>query len=203
MWTACGSANPQPVYGGNVNDAPSLVALPSSDVPKDELTPTMRFALDLSAEALQSRRPSPTESLSTADFQLWSDKNLVPWLNQKSTALEAARKELDKAAEENPSQRIMAGAVMGLIFEDVSTALLSVPTPKEFERDQEAKTLYLDVVFAQASPYLKLALRAYYACAANADIGPESMKHWRPFCAGRSERLSSLKAAFESPTSAQ
>ena len=118
----------------------------------------------------------------------WSDGTLAAWLERKTHTVEAARRELDQAAEESHRQRIIGGAIVGLMYEDVGRTLTSLPVPTELDDEPEIQDVYRDVLSGQARPFLQHARRAYSACAQNA-IRPNTMRHWSRFCAAREERL--------------
>jgi len=177
---------PQP---GDAEADPRMITLPSADVPAEELTQTMRFGLALAEEAFGVEMPPPPPGGATADLEQWAEGDLRAWLELKSRTVDAARRELDTAAEESHRQRIMAGAVVGLMYEDVARRLSSLPVPAELASDPEIATIFREVIDAQASPFLIHARRAYGACAANADGGPEAMAHWAPYCGRRRSRL--------------
>lgn len=188
---ACGGAE---VAGGEREPGdpyaePSMTALPSLDVPREELTERMRFGWTLAEESFQHPMPPPPPSGETADFQRWAEHELREWLERKSRTVEAARRELDQAAEESHRQRIVAGAIVGLMYEDVARALRDIPVPAEIQHEPEIAAIFRDVLAAQAAPYLEHARRAYNACHLNAEGGPESLAHWGRFCEARWEVL--------------
>jgi len=109
-------------------------------------------------------------------------------VTEKHRRAEAARKELDGAAVNSHRERIMAGALVGLVYEDVARALLSLPFPAELASEPEVRAIFEDVLRGQAAPYLVHARLAYQACAANA-LGLSAMAHWSEFCQGRGTEL--------------
>jgi hypothetical protein len=158
------------------------------DAERQSFSERMRFAWLLATESFELDAPTPPESPSVAELQRWTDGELEAWLRQKNEMVEAARKELDDAAEESHSQRILAGALVGLMYEDVARVLLRVPVPDELERDPEIAQVYREIVEFQAKPYLQHARRAYRACSLNA-VRPESMRAWSDFCGERRNHL--------------
>lgn len=118
----------------------------------------------------------------------WADSELAAWLHRKQKSVEAARNELDAAAAESHPQRILAGALVGLLYEDVSRTLLTVPVPQELASDPEILTIYREVRQAQASPFLEHARRAYQACAQNAQPH-ETFTRWERYCESRAGHL--------------
>ncbi len=180
--------------GGHVDEGdpmatPSLVSLPSLDVPRDQLTDKMRFGWELADESFEAERPPAPPSGETADYQAWSDGPLAQWLEHKSRAVEGARAELDEAAEESLRQRIIAGAIVGLMYESVGRELMRLPVPAEIQNDQEIADVFRSVLASQARPFLAHARRAYDACRQNAAGGPEGMRHWSEYCAARIDYL--------------
>jgi len=173
---------------GDALATPSLEALPSLDVAQSELTPEMRMASLLSAESLSLAPPVHPENMSTSAMAAWSDDGLKTWMREKHQRAEAARKELDRAAQQSHRQRVMAGALVGLVYEDVARTLLTLPVPSELSSEPEIAAMYVDLLRTQAGPYLVQAHQAYAACAGNAEqVDP--LRHWTDFCNQREERL--------------
>lgn len=192
LWLALGllgcgqQALPPPSYAGDTAAEPAVSNLPSAD--GVAFTEQMRFGMTLAEESLSLPDPAPPPRQEIGVLERWSSESLRPWLARKSHTVEAARETLDDAAEENHRQRIVAGAVVGLLYEDVGRTLRSVPLPDELEDDPEAAQLFQDVLDGQAAPFLQHARRAYRACAENA-VRPKDMRHWSPFCTTRADRL--------------
>jgi hypothetical protein len=182
--------------GGDAEGAPRVEALPSLDVANEELTQEMRMARLLSAESLGLDPPVLPRDTSTASIAAWSDGELKAWLRQKQRSADEARRELDRAALQNHRQRIMAGALVGLVYEDLARVLLTLPIPSELASEPEIAAMYVDLLRSQASPYLLQSRQAYLACAGNADQVSE-LRHWSGFCQAREERLPS--AGSEAP----
>ncbi|MFW6050559.1 MAG: hypothetical protein ACODAU_05265 [Myxococcota bacterium] len=177
-----------PPHPGDPAAEPTMEALPEPDVPREDMTRRMRFAWLLAEQSFELPDPPPPPSPTMAQLQRWSDTHLEPWLARKSDLVEAARNELDVAAEQSHRQRIVAGALVGLMYEDVLRVLDGVPVPRELEDDPEIREVYREVVEFQAAPYLHHARNAYRACSANA-VRPRGMRHWSAFCAARLDRL--------------
>ena len=173
---------------GDATGQPAVEVLPSLDVAQTELTPEMRMAALLSAEALNLAAPTKPADDSTASIAAWSDQELKSWLREKHVRAEAARKELDRAAVQSQRQRVMAGALVGLVYEDVARTLLHLPVPRELASEPEIAELYRELLRNQASPYLLQAHQAYVACAGNAEQ-LQPLRHWSEFCETREERL--------------
>ncbi|MDB4976986.1 MAG: hypothetical protein JWN48_5327 [Myxococcaceae bacterium] len=173
---------------------PRVEALPSLDVDPSALTQEMRMARLLSAESLNLDPPVRPRDTSTATIADWSDNELKAWMQAKNARAEAARKELDAAAQQNHRQRIMAGAMVGLVYEDVARTLLTLPIPAELSSEPEIAAMYVDILRFQAAPYLVQSRQAYSACAGNAEQMP-SLRHWSDFCQTREEKLPVLNAA--------
>lgn len=189
----CGASqkSSESLYRGSADEPPSMEVLPEPDVPRSELSERMRFAWLLAQESFELDAPRPPVHATTAKVQQWADTELEAWLEKKNERVEAARAELDAAAEEAHRQRIMAGALVGLMYEDVARVLLQVPVPSELQREEpEIAKIFREIVRFQAKPYIEHAKRAYYACARNARR-PESMRHWSHFCSERRDALPS------------
>lgn len=189
-----GQAKRDVYYAGDARGRASIEVLPSLDIPESELTAEMRMARLLSAESLELDAPSAPGDHSADQLSAWSDRELKGWLSEKQRRAEAARVELDRAAVQNHRQRIMAGALVGLVYEDIARALLAIPAPSELDSEPEVALMFRELMAKQAAPFLVHAELAYAACAGNA-LGLDSMAHWSEFCERRGERLPENAAA--------
>jgi len=171
-------------------------SLPDPDIEDESMTRRMRFGWTLAQESFLIPAPATPNDESAQNLENWSQNILTPWLRRKTHTIEAARRELDQAAEENHRQRIMGGAIVGVMYEDVARVLRAIPPPRELDDEPEILEVYQNVLESQARPFLEHARRAYSACAQNG-IRPESMRHWSRFCAGRGERLPEGRDAAE------
>jgi hypothetical protein len=176
------------LYEGRTEGPPSMESLPDPDVVDEALTEHMRFGIRLATEALAIEDPVPPTDHSAAALTAWSGGELQAWLGRKSHAVEEARHELDLAAEEDHRQRIMAGAIVGLLYESVGRVLGDVPAPDDLRDEPEILEIYRSTVAGEASPFLETARRAYHACELNA-TQPATMRHWEHFCSRRLEAL--------------
>lgn len=165
-----------------------MECLPEPDIERSAFTEHMRFGWTLAAESFEVEPPAAPEARAAADIQAWSEENFAPWLERKTHTIEAARRELDQAAEESHRQRIMGGAIAGLMYEDVSVVFEAIPVPEELDDEPEVRGIYHDVQRGQARPFIENARAAYRACAING-TRPPTMRHWSRFCAARQERL--------------
>jgi hypothetical protein len=178
---------PRVLDTGDVVNRPSVQVLPL-DRPERPLSRRMQFALALAEQSLSVSPPPLPPGRSAREIERWTSETLRPWVAEKSHAVEVARAELDAAADETHGQLIMAGALVGLLYEDVARHLAAVPLPDDLIGEPEIAAIYRDVVDFHVSPWREHARRAYLACAQNA-IQPPSMRGWSAFCAGRAERL--------------
>lgn len=189
------AAAPKPVkFAGDAQGHPSLETLPSLDVTDDQLTPEMRMARLLSADTLQLAPPQTPADRTGQTLSAWSEGELKGWLEQKQKRADDARVELDRAAVQNHRQRILAGALVGLIYEDIARTLLTVPVPSELDSEPEIGAAFQELLLKQAEPYLMQSRLAYAACAGNAQ-GMSSLAHWVDFCSRRREGLPSAEPA--------
>jgi hypothetical protein len=188
-----GAGHTGPVQPGDAHGSPSVEALPSLDVADASLTKEMRMARMLSEESLNLPAPPLPSGRTAEDIQRWSEDTLAPWLGRKQERAEAARAELDLAALQSQRQRVLAGALVGLVYEDVAQGLMRVPAPRELDSEPEILAMYQDLLRQQAAPYLTHAKLGYDACAANA-LAVASLGHWSTFCSARSEQLPTLQA---------
>jgi hypothetical protein len=176
------------LYAGRTGGSPSMECLPDPDVTDDSLTEHMRFGRRLADEAFAIADPVPPVDHSASALTEWAGGPLREWLAQKSHAVEEARHELDLAAEESHRQRIMAGAIVGMLYESIGRVLGDVPSPDDLRDEPEIMEIYRATVAGEASPYLETARRAYHACELNA-TEPATMRHWEDFCSARLEAL--------------
>ena len=131
--------------------------------------------------------PAPQTELRGAALQAWTDGPLAQYVDRKSTSVTTARHELDLAAEESSWQRIVGGAVVGLMYEDAGKALDEIPTPAELSEEPEIAAAFRQIVASQASPYVEQSRAAYRACAENARIHEND--RFAQFCDARRRAL--------------
>jgi hypothetical protein len=170
--------------------------LPATDVPEAALTEEMLLARALSSESLAIADPTPPVGRSAEEIEHWTEQVLTPWITAKTARAADARAELDKAALQNHRQRIMAGALVGLVYEDVARVVASVPVPEDFNSEPEIADMFREVMAGHALPYISQAESAYAACTANADQLP-SMRHWAAYCEKRRTHMDAFFAQRE------
>ncbi|MCB9593819.1 MAG: hypothetical protein H6719_13885 [Sandaracinaceae bacterium] len=191
LLSACGpgmAMRSGPLDPGRAETDPSMECLPEPDMEQASMSRHMRFGWTLAEQSFLIPPPEAPDDQSAESLEAWSSQVLAPWLERKTHTIESARAELDQAAEENHRQRIMGGAIVGLMYEDVARVLRSIPAPRELDDEPEIQEIYRNVMTSQARPFLEHARRAYGACAQNG-IQPSSMRHWSRFCSAREERL--------------
>lgn len=189
LLSACGGSPAVAINVGRPADEPSIESLPGLEgQTREEFSEAMRFAWLLTEESFELVRPALPAGDSSDAIERWSTGPLQNWLSQKNHLVEAARAELNRAAEENRQQQVLAGALVGLMYEDVARVLLDVPLPREFRGEPpEIQEAFHYVVEAQAAPYLAHARRAYRACAING--ARVDMRPWAVYCSARRESL--------------
>lgn len=165
-----------------------MECLPDPDVTDDFFTAHMQRGRELAIASFSVPDPAIPADHTAATLTAWADGPLRQWIQQKTHAVDAAREELDLAAEENRRQRIIGGAIVGLMHEDVGRIIVSVPVPDDLANEPEILDAFQHVIDGQAAPYFRLARAAYRACALNA-VSPEGMQHWSSFCRQRMDRL--------------
>jgi hypothetical protein len=153
----------------------------------------MRLARSLTSESLAIADPIPPVGRSAEEIEAWTDQVLTPWITAKTARAADACAELDKAASQNHRQRIMAGALVGLVYEDVARVVASVPVPEDFHTEPEIAQMFREVMASHALPYISQAESAYEACSANANQLP-SMRHWASYCEKRRTQLDAFFA---------
>jgi len=175
-----------PAHAGDPEAPPGVEALPSTVT--SDMSERMRFGWLLAEESLGLEPPDLPARRETRVLQRWTSTELRRWLARRSHTVEAARRELDRAAEQTHRQRIVAGALVGMLYEDVAGVLLSVPVPDDLHSEPDIAAMYRDVLRHQASPWVEHARSAYRACAQHA-VEPRDMHPWSVFCARRADRL--------------
>ncbi|MEM1413337.1 MAG: hypothetical protein AAGH15_00475 [Myxococcota bacterium] len=186
-------APPPPAYvDGDPAGPPALEAMPAHPAGgrPPGMSETMVFAWTLSEQAFDLPDPPPAPMDPTvAAVEAWTAQHLQPWLGDKNRMVEAARRELDVAADEIIEQRIVAGALVGLLYEDVARVLLSIPVPQEIaDEEPEIREAYEYVVESQAEPFLAHSRAAYRACAGNSRV-EERFAAFERFCSQRRANL--------------
>jgi hypothetical protein len=184
----CAHRQTMELTAGLPDGVPAIETLPSLGDEREAFTERMRFAWLLAEQSFQLETPVAPVNPSIGQLAAFTNGPLRTWLEHKNELVEAARAELDAAAEEAHVQRIVAGALVGLMYEDVWRVLRSVPVPTDLDGEPDIARVYQQVVDFQATPYLEHARRAYDACAQNA-VRPEHMAPWSSYCATREERL--------------
>jgi hypothetical protein len=185
-----------PLNQGHVDTDPAMECLPDPDVADSAFTQHMRFGITLAQESFLVPPPEAPPEHEAANLQAWAESTLSPWLERKTHTVDAARRELDLAAEEDHRQRIIGGAIVGLMYEDVARVLRAIPAPDELEDEPEILDVYRQILESQARPFVTHAHRAYNACSLNARR-PTGMRHWMRFCAGRRDRLPDADTSVE------
>lgn len=185
---AANYARSGPIYAGRADAEPSMECLPDADVTDEAFTDHMHRGRELAQASFEVPDPVIPPDHTAAALSEWADAGLRNWIQQKTHAVDAARQELDLAAEENHRQRIIGGALVGLMHEDVGRIIASVPVPDDLADEPEILDAFRHVIEGQAQPYFRLARQAYRACALNA-VSPEGMQHWSSFCRQRMDRL--------------
>lgn len=190
LLAACGASANVSVMPGDADAIPSMECLPGRGVDDAELSERARFAWLLTEQSFELPRPHPAPRGGThAELQEWADTELRSWVREKSRLVEAARAELDVVAEETHRQRVWAGGLVGLMYEDLARTLLDVPLPRELLDEPEIADAFRDVVRAEAAPYLEHAHRAYHACRLNGRNRDGGLQAWAEFCGDREDRL--------------
>lgn len=188
---ASGGGTPEVATSGAPEAPPSMECLPGvTPERRAEFSQPMTFAWRLTEDAFELADPvPPSRDADTETVQAWTDGPLHEWLHRKNRLVEAARAELNAAAEESHDERTIAGALVGLLYEDVARVLLQVPLPRDLRNEEPIVVdAFRDVVEAQAAPYLAHADRAFRACAANA-LPHEHLGAWAHFCSARAANL--------------
>jgi len=176
------------IYAGRSDGEPSMECLPDADVADDAFTTHMTRGRDLARASFEVPDPQFPADHAAATLSAWAEGPLRTWIEQKTHAVDSARQELDLAAEENHRQRIMGGAIVGLMHEDIGRIISRMPVPEDLANEPVILAAFEHVIQGQAAPYFRLARQAYRACSLNA-VSPESMQHWSRFCRERMDNL--------------
>jgi hypothetical protein len=176
------------IYPGRSDGEPSMECLPDPDVVDESFTMHMTRGRDLARASFEVPDPAFPTDHTAAALSAFAEGALRTWIEQKTHAVDSAREELDLAAEENHRQRIMGGAIVGLMHEDIGRIISRMPVPDDLANEPEILAAFEHVVQGQAAPYFRLARQAYRACSLNA-VSPTSMQHWSRFCRERMDNL--------------
>ncbi|MGB0680879.1 MAG: hypothetical protein ACPGUV_14610, partial [Polyangiales bacterium] len=192
MW-ACGGAQSAPPTGvgagaGSLQAQPSLAALPNADLPALRFSDAMRRGFDAAEQAFALDPPAPPTDQRLVSIQAWLHSRFAAWHAEKKELITLAHRLFDNAAKNSHHERVMAGAVVGLLYEDALRAFEHVPEPIELVRDPEVQAIFQRVLRHQQEPYRKWSQRAYHACALNARHQTK-LQDWQRFCQGRKARL--------------
>ncbi len=184
----CAGLRPSPSRtAANIECAGGLECLPDDGPVRSGQTPRMARGRSLAATSFEMPPPpSPNAPGSTGIVDFWD--SLDRWIERRADAVEAARLQLDEAAEENHRQRIVGGAIVGLMYEDVARELSEIPAPRELDTEPEIQHVYRATLDGRARTFVERARRAYSACAQNA-VAPDDMRGWSYFCAAREDAL--------------
>jgi hypothetical protein len=185
---ACAARGKPPMMPGDSAAEAQLDTLPSLDVNESELSAEMHKALALSEDSIELGLPELPKGEATSAS--WTDTRLKDWLRDKHRRTQTASAALDLAGAQSPRQRMLSGAVAGLVFENAARDLLQVPPPSDLPLDLETIAVFREIMQGNASVCVEQAQLAYKACADNAREMPELL-HWEPFCVQRAQRLPS------------
>jgi hypothetical protein len=187
---ACGPSHTRegPIYAGRSEGEPSMECLPDADVTDEAFTEHMTRGRDLARASFEVPDPDFPTDRTAAALSAYAAGPLRAWIEHKTHAVDSAREELDLAAEENHRQRIMGGAMVGLMHEDIGRIISRMPVPDDLANEPEILAAFEHVIQGQAAPYYRLARQAYRACSLNA-VSPASMQHWSHFCRERMDNL--------------
>ena len=176
----CGGAKEEgpTTYEGNAGAHPHISVLPSYPQNWNDLSSSMRFGWTLAEISFSFEDPPRPPGSDPDTLATWSETTFSDWFTQKMDTVEHAREELNLASEKDPKERIMAAALVGLLYEDVARALRTLPSSAQEQGNASGS----------GQSYMLHAKAAYEACAGNAKR-TKGFKHWRPFCARRASQL--------------
>lgn len=176
-------------YHGNPVDPPSLKVLPTFPVSWESLSSDMRFGWNLAELAFEIAPPTAASGSDPAKVSQWSEQVLLPWLAEKKELVEHAREELESAASANLEERVIAAAIVALMYEDIAQVLRQVPSASRNQAkvDLAGSTEDVDPDW-MVRAYVGHARTAYLACETNARTMRQG-EAWSKFCGRRAGRL--------------
>ena len=189
LGTGCAHQPVEPVDPGRPRAEPGLVALPKLPADCSGRTQRTHQGIVLAGQVLDATMPAPPDDRSYESLQGWVGGEVATWLAGRQAAIEDTRFEFHLSDAPTPGEKIVAHAVIGLIFEHTAASLQGIPAPAELAEEPEIEEMFHEVVRAQTRPFLSSALLEFRSCVDIAFDGPDDMRHWANFCQIRFERL--------------
>jgi hypothetical protein len=163
---------------------PTLRDLPAFDVPRAQLAPEVRLALEAVEDALAVRPPRYAPSMHAAQWDHFFKNPLTRFLRRRMEAVQRAERAL-AALGADPAHRVVGAALTAVMLENTALAIRGLPVPREIARDADVAAVYRDALEEHTTPVFERAAHAYVACQTWAAPGSS----WATFCAVRAGSL--------------
>jgi len=191
----CGAAAPEvaELEGIDLSCHGGLECLPDDDPGLVQGSWRMRRGWQRARDALSAVPPPRPEELDSFGVQAyWA--NFDEWLAELTDRIDAAHDDLDEAAFEDRRQRVVAEAVLGLIYEEAAREIASLPIPDRIGDDVVDSAAHAERLERQARAFRERSRASYRECAQRG-IQPLDLRDWSRFCAARGQQLETAGGA--------
>jgi len=131
-----------------------------------------------------------------AGYDAWITATLMPWLDGRGREVEAALRPLGAVTQGPPPERVVAAALVGLLYARMHDQLVAVPPPPSVRADQGLLRIYQDQVHETSAAFVENAVRALRACAVSAAAEHEPIYvPWLELCQGQLGKLQEQEKA--------
>jgi len=171
---------------GDATAPPSLQALPEIDKPR---TKQLHRGLAQAGQVFASPLPAAPVDRVYIELAAWVEEDVANWVVTRRDAVEETRFQFASSAKADPTARVIATAVIGLLQEDTARSLSAIPVPVELDNEPEIAALFRELVDTQAAPFLQAAKAEYQRCETSADEAEDDLERFARWCRARAERL--------------
>lgn len=171
----------------------TLIPVPSSGVPRHQMSAALRDVWRLVEEASAMVPPEYTGELTSEAITPWLTNELMPWAAERGAAsVEAVQASVNLPA--GSAEYGVAGALVGYTYEEFVIAFRGAPVPADIAQDAELLQLYLEALTQASEPMARQAAGAYGACARTlAPLGPDSpWVEWAQYCLYRATEVNEV-----------
>lgn len=168
---------PKPQREGDLPELPTALR-PSS--------PSFSRGLALAQAVLHAGGPGAPPDDEQLSYDTWLKAELEPWLEARGQAVQEALEPLGQVIEASdgaPSERVVAAALIGMIYAQAHDQLYAVPPPPAVRADEKLLHIYQDQVNQTSASWVDSAARALRDCARGAAEQHESsFGAWLDLC---------------------
>jgi len=171
----------------------TLIPVPSSGVPRHQMSATLRDIWRRVEEASAMTPPDYTGELTSDAITPWLTNELMPWAQERGAASAAAAEAAAPLPAGSPEYGV-AAALVGYTYEEFVIAFRGAPVPAELAADAELLQIYLDALTSASEPMARQAAGGYGACARTlAPLGPDSpWVEWAQYCLYRATEVNEV-----------